>query len=420
MKQLIFQIFLLFVFSCGNTVEEKDNSDESFLLSFNNEDEVLSMDFKSWKEEGTTAYWNPYGGIGNSPCLIIENTEINDSLVYFDPKLEQGQWYTLSGWVKGYNIDHYEDFNFGPNICVKDTWSVTYTENYDKWKKLLLTFKYEENLEIALRLGFWWGTATGKAYFDDIYIQEHQFSYIEGNNIRFLLDHEDINEFSEDDLNLWVDNLDKVYTLLEIFTGFTPFNGDVMEIVSVEHYPGGAAVAGQPIYWMKEFVRDQVNDVVNNNDWSFAMVHEISHNFDHEYWNFDAEHFSNIKLCYAIESLNGVVQNHNKEFATGQEVEEIFYYKKNEVLNYYLNTGEFYDFNDLITYWFLRFKDITGWANLSKTFKYYIENDINVLDRSRFDQFLFFIETYEEISGEQLLALIPAQELEAIKVKYSE
>lgn len=174
-------------------------------------------------------------------------------------------------------------------------------------------------------------------------------------------------------------------------------------------------MAGNPILWMKEYIRDELNSVCEENDWSFGIIHEISHNFDHEIWNFDAEHFSNLKLCYALEKLNGKVRYHYNEFLTGKDIVQIFENEKTIVLNHYKETGEYYNFNDFLTYWFLEIKNETGWEPFQKTFYHLLNQNPGDSHYSRNQKFDLFMNTLQAFTGKDIWAIIPEEDLLLIR-----
>ena len=46
--------------------------------------------------------------------------------------------------------------------------------------------------------------------------------------------------------------------------------------------------------------KSDLTNINNDDNWSFAMLHEIGHNFDFDNWNFDGEFWANFKMYYVM------------------------------------------------------------------------------------------------------------------------
>lgn len=57
--------------------------------------------------------------------------------------------------------------------------------------------------------------------------------------------------------------------------GSAPYAGEKIKVLSTRNYPGGWAVAGNPILWCQPYVRGELERVNANDDWSFGILNEI-------------------------------------------------------------------------------------------------------------------------------------------------
>lgn len=80
--------------------------------------------------------------------------------------------YLLSGWIKTAGVtDTLELVNAGANLCLYGTWERSAgVFGTTDWTFVTLVFQSgsRTEVEIGARLGFWAGTATGTAWFDDL------------------------------------------------------------------------------------------------------------------------------------------------------------------------------------------------------------------------------------------------------------
>lgn len=394
---------------------QNDNAIIVMELSFTNESEFNQWSESSYLDEGVNYSWDANGGIHGSPCILIENQIPNDSRLVLPLDLLPGEQYILQGWIRGEGILHHEGEQVGPNLSIYDTYSyVAEPGRNSSWTFVEMTFQYEEGMQLACRLGHYGGTATGKAYFDDLQIlQLEMTSGLEGEHIILSLESDDLVHTNPESLNRWLDNLDMVYEELQEFSGLTPFNSQKMEIASVRQNPGGWAVAGNPILWMKEYIKDELKLMTQRDDWIFGIIHEISHNFDDNSWNFDAEHFANFKLCYVVEELNANVKDDDGVYYTGAEIDDFFYKMSQRAYDYYIETNEYYNFNDYITYWFLQIKMQIGWAPFQATFHYLSQNPVKNSD-GNVELFERFLEDLQSNTTEDISVFINSEEYELI------
>lgn len=163
-------------------------------------------------------------------------------------------------------------------------------------------------------------------------------------NVLLDLDSNDKQNITDTNLEKWRNRLSMAYNCYAELTGAVPYNGVSQTIKSIVADPKGNdyaqmatwAWAWMPynpiIGWSKGYVKDdhgtpispqtEIVDelkLVNDNDnWCFGILHELSHSFDKEGWNFQAELFANFKMAYALEQLHGNVEQWGKR--TGNQI----------------------------------------------------------------------------------------------------
>jgi len=121
----------------------------------------------------------------------------------------------------------------------------------------------------------------------------------------------------------WLINLDRYYEqLVDLMSGFVPFEGDKITIRSVSEEEIGYAWAraGNPITWNNccGFIPNTFTAFANNGDWSFGILHEIGHNFanyiggygsGNNCYNWNEEMFANFRMYLALSKLSDAMVN---------------------------------------------------------------------------------------------------------------
>jgi hypothetical protein len=344
--------------------------------------------------------WEQAGvGHNGSRCISVQTAhpEGNDAAWTHAVDLAPGAWYNLSGWIKGENLANTSG-EVAANICIMGTWeSTTPRSGTFDWTEEYLTFQASEtgDARIGCRLGYWGSLATGKAYFDDIEITP--LTKREWQNHYLVLEDADIasSGITEEELARWQDNLDRAYEAYADLVGDVPYSGEKIGIVSVRQYPGGWAVAGNPVQWHQPYVRDTLS-AVKNGDWSFGILHELGHDFDLDYrWAWDAEFMANLKMEYVVETLDARVYT------------EGIWYQGEELRNFYgdqylRNKHEGKYDGTVLHYRLAEFRDAHGWDPFKQTFRQYLAISDRDLPVTRLDQFLRFIEILSATSGEDV------------------
>lgn len=122
-----------------------------------------------------TGFWNPSAQFvrdntirhsGLSSARIVAATE-NDAWFAQQVTVEPNNFYVLSGWIKTENVSA----GVGANLSLVGTW--THTEGLhgtNNWTRVSLWFNSGDSTQITVgaRLGYWAGTSSGTAWFDDL------------------------------------------------------------------------------------------------------------------------------------------------------------------------------------------------------------------------------------------------------------
>lgn len=298
------------------------------------------------------------------------------------------------------------------------------------WKEVYMDFvsDLDGKAEIALALGFPWGTvnggtARGTACWDDVTVTEvapEALKRREGRHIALAFDPEKVT-VSDGQLDTWLSKLDMAYDSYHDLVGDVPYDGRTITIITTPGIePGYWALAGNPILWNSHVaVSDLLDKTVRDDDWGFGIIHEIGHVFSagtigkSGNWNWNDEIFANFRMSYALEKCGGTVSQRNTLYK-GAKVEDYYKIFYDETLGAGKPTAN----GDALHYTFLRIKDRYGWDVYKKAFRslYALgENDI-AGNASDFDKLMFFLSHVSKAAGEDVVAATyTPQEIELIK-----
>lgn len=367
---------------------------------------ILNSDFFAW---GSCIGRNGSGGISveapvGSPNDLAATLKIN---------VAPSKFYRLHAWVRTENIVD----GHGANICIYDTWSnsgpLTGTND---WRTISFEFQAPATGEVTIgcRLGYWAGVSTGKAYFDDIWIEEVPKFVKAGEHIQLVLDTDDASVVRPNTLKGWIVNLDKAYNAFYELMGEYPYNGETITILSVDSYPGGWAVAGNPILWYKPYISGELRSIEQTGNWSFGILHELGHDFvlpnTNTSWICHEEMFANFRAYYVIEKLNASIAL--AKFYVGAELKN--FYKSDETDSYDngigkgIPTGQ----NGLM-YTLIRIKDQIGWEPFISAIRDL--NHSNVSPDTHWQRFNLFLDKLSEYSGQDVRKTYPPGELNVIQ-----
>ncbi len=374
----------------------------------------------AWKPSGVKFKREKGTGCNQSKCVSIAIDKIpNDAFWKQKVRLTPGAWYNLYGWIKGENIARGEKGNTGANLCILGTWEHTDNEGslgtFD-WKKAVFTFHADSSgvAEVACRLGYWYSTATGKAWFDDLYLTLDDFApRYNGKHIYLMLERKDMTAIERSNLARWVGHLDRAYETYRQLVGDVPYDGEKIGIVSVRQYPGGWAVAGNPIRWMQKYVGRTLGRINRKDDWSFGILHELGHDFDRaglkdgekDRWTWEAEFFANFKLYYVVEKLGARVEQSGKLYQ-GSGLQKFYEFCYNEARE----RGEF-NF-DCQVYRFIEISKEIGWEPFKQTFRAFLKLSPRRVPKTRLGKFNLFLDELSKFSKTDVRPLFPQEEMD--------
>jgi len=326
----------------------------------------------AWQLADANFTWETNTGMGASKCVSIFIDPPLDNDAWWKTtveNLEPGNWYNVRGYIKGENIT---GSTVGANLSLIGTWdrSEGKVGTFD-WQQAIFSFRAEtSSAEIGARMGYWGSTVSGKAWFDNITLND-DYGYSYGQHINLALEETDLNVIEWSKLQEWNNNLDMAYESYQELVGGVPYGGNNIEVASVRQYPGGWAVAGNPILWQQPYVSQTLQRIGDNNDWSFGILHEIGHDFDIDpNWNFHGEFMANFKMYYVAEDLNTIIYQDGA------------YYEGNDLKYYYQGFYNQADYNQPyepyenpvwggVLYRFILISEELGWDTFKDTYRSY-------------------------------------------------
>ncbi|WP_265445434.1 carbohydrate-binding protein CenC [Acetivibrio straminisolvens] len=384
-------------------------------------------------------------GLNNGKCLKISSLEQDEDVGYAKTlQLAPNSYYKLSAYMKYENVtNQYIDYSGdtpeirrksdGANICLYNgeaIWNrtATATGTDTSWKEVSLLFKTPESgiVMIGLRLGFFFNETKGTVWFDNVKVEPVPSDYIyESEHFDACFDASDTQYTTREGIINWLSDLDKVYVLMKEFSGNRiPFNGNKIGILASDGHPSGSAsYAGNPIMWFKSSnenpVANQLKRSYENGDLSFAILHEIGHNFNlgNTSWNWNDEMFANFRAYYAVDQLEKMHLNnmgpmpvvYNDPNIRREGTQLKYYY-----LSRYIQTmsrGEFH--HDGLMYRLIEVQEEIGWEPFLKTIQYLSSNDFS--DKNDMEKFDLFYSKLSEYSQRPVSELISDYDKSVVK-----
>jgi hypothetical protein len=305
----------------------------------------------------------------------------------------------------------------GANVCLYNTWtsSGALTGTND-WQQISVEFTTPPSGEItiACRLGYWAGVSAGRVYFDDVMIEEVHKFIVSTSHIRLVIDPEDASAVRKTTIKSWVSNLERAYEKYHELMGGYPYNGSVITIQSVAQYPGGWAVAGNPIQWYKPYIKPELLDIQATGTWSFGIMHELAHDFvldnSNTSWIFNEEMFANFRMYYVAEQLNIPIKQ-GKTYV-GAEIKN--YYMEDASQSYSKGIAQGIPVGyDGLMYTLIRIKDQIGWNPFIDTFRDLNSSSYNLSTNN--ERFNLFLDKLSGYSGTNVRATYLPGELVTIE-----
>ncbi len=364
---------------------------------------------EAWQFNEADFLWEEGSGIDGSRCICLHHTTPNDSRFIQTLELKPFTSYMLEGWVKGENIKNQQGGTVFANISIMEEWNYRNSPSgtFD-WMKLNFCFTTDSSgkAKIGLRLGYFGNVVTGRAWFDNFTLSETDtlcgLEVHEGLHLKTLLKAEDLEVISDNNMYRWLGHLDSCYEKYYELVGFTPYGGEIIEILSVDDYPGGWAVAGNPIKWYQPWIKQELRTINDQDNWSFGIMHEISHDFDHSSWNFYGEHFANFKLYYAAEKLKSTIVLGGNIYEKG-EIKEIFRNDYHDRLDSYYKDGSVTKFRDGLTYRYICLKDSIGWEPFKNAFRFCKDEDFSGRPLEKYIHFLDLLSRFSETDARKYI-----------------
>jgi hypothetical protein len=129
----------------------------------------------AWTPSFSTFLWDSTQAHSGARSVKITNTTSNDARWLQTVAVNPNTDYRLSGWIKTSNVSHsVESVDAGANLCLYGTYTYsTPLFGTNNWTQVSLSFNSGSNTQVTIgaRLGYWSGTATGTAWFDDLALE---------------------------------------------------------------------------------------------------------------------------------------------------------------------------------------------------------------------------------------------------------
>ena len=381
--------------------------------------------------------WLAEGGVDNSACIQISGEETTYAVKHTIAGLEAGKLYRASAMIKLEDVKggrgavmfiKYDDKTQGWNAS-------KFLYDTQDWQEVYIDFIASStgDATLCLSLGFPWGTylgnkTTGKVWYDNVRVEPtpmEEIYYREGEHIILSLYKEKVN-ITDEQVDTWLKNLDKVYEAYCDLVGEAPYGGAKIMILNTPGIePGYWALAGNPILWNSNVkVEEVINRTAEFDDWGFGVMHEIGHDFSHANikgdgaWNWNDEIFANFRMSYALEACDGTASQRN------------ICYKGADIINYYkifydetIGAGLAKNNGDALHYTFLRIKEKYGWDVYKKAFRtlYATTNAELPKFAGNYDKFLYFLSHVSAAAGEDVTkTCYTEQELKLIEESLQE
>lgn len=264
-----------------------------------------------------------------------------------------------------------------------------------------------------------------------------------GQHIDVTIREDDYDKIDSNKITTWIGNMDKVYGALKDFTGYTPYNGENIEIKSTDQdlnqdQPNGQnywrvimGVSGNPILISRPFFNSHMKRL-KANDWGDTVIHELSHNFDRGRWNFDPEALAFLKTAYIIDKLDARVYRidtaldnipsgwYQKGQSSKDDVRSYYQFLEEDWFEGYNNSfGQGYYLPAGMAAILVRISNQTGWEPFSETFKEFNKMSENQIPTTEIGKLNLFLSLLKKYSNKDVLSLIDENEKNIIADKFN-
>jgi hypothetical protein len=455
------KIIILNLKAGNNTLKFKNSTDRAPDI-----DMIYVQASDNWRFETTAGGEMQYAasvGKDGSNCAVIENNDFDDDFdIRQTVRLEPSTNYILKAYVKVENITISTGVDYiGANLCVKprpnDTNTIRDQFNYSvqnvnnvydsdttetyEWREIELPFLSPATgyADITCRLGNIYNTIRGKLYIDNATIERNYsvetFENTGSNShVRVHLKTSDVinSGISISQMDAWINHLDFAYTQYHTLINDYPIYGtDKTNICSVDfRHPNhnSPAWAGQPISWFELRIKDELAKI-KNGDWSFCVLHEMGHHFDHDSWIWDGELSANFKMyyvfCKAEDDNQTPIMSQGNDVYTGSQELEDFYHSL--APGSYANTiGKSSDrsyHHDALTYIMIKVVKAIGWEPFTEAYQYmentYIVANPTATDKEKFNEFFTKLQYFADPNGFQVMTAFNSDNADAYTFVYS-
>lgn len=263
--------------------------------------------------------------------------------------------------------------------------------------------------------------------------------YENGGRVSAYIEPEDKALASETNFNEWLERMDKTYQALKELTGYTSYNArkiimqstrenlnEYFEEVDGENY--WTVIFGYYDYTRifkhsKAFNQGHMRRL-SQEDWGDTPMHELSHTFDYDSWNFDSETLAQLKLYYVVSQLNAKIyrpdrfNNNEKGWYTGANYYTLL--KTDRYLDSYVNSFDKGNYkSEGFAAILIEIQKEIGWEPFKKTFRYFSDLEYNQVPDSDGEKLKLFLTKLKDYSGKDVLSYISARDKRIINNHYS-
>lgn len=344
--------------------------EENLIGNWRMEDDV-NLELTDTPEEGNWRYiggWCEYNctpmqidgrGYKDSRCLVLsaEDKTCDVGFAQVIKGLVPGKHYKVTARIKTEGVTGAG--TAGAHVSLNYLWApmsegVMGTKD---WTKVTLEFDATSDTEtICLKLGSTTADVKGTAYFDNVVLSENHDLYIRNSkHLELVIDKKSV-PVSDQIIDNWLANLDKMYESYAELFGWTPYSGRTIQIRAANI--GAWAYAGNPIQWNKDYISSTLT-TVGKGDWCFGLMHELGHDYNpghFEYensyfvptqaWNFNEEVFANFRMYYGLTHVEGatVITDASVPDGMGKYEDKTMTFKGGEIKRMYKEyTSNCYD-----------------------------------------------------------------------------
>ena len=372
------------------------------------------------------------GGKNGSNCLKIDNTSwgwvvnVTQTITGLEPE----QVYRINAYVKTENIEG-GSYDNGAHLRVEDSYSIDACGNWIKgttdWQEVMLYFtaNNEGTAKIMLRTD-----NRGIAYFDDIKVTKVSYPDVYSSNVALKGEYVDtymnekyISNYTEEQLQIWIDYLDAAYMYYTELTGMEPFNGNKTIVYCTDEPFCSQFVAYgkcNPIVFNSRFTEETLERVVGQGIMDFGLFHEMGHNFDSMYdWTFDDEITANYKMVYVLDHMGDKQVSINGNIKASEFRDYCEYMSSGSYAQIRYRTGQYA--GDGICYVMLRASDAVGWDTVKVTFEEFSEGMPEIKTKwGKFSYFMYRLqENYNEMNpdatGTEVIDTFPDDEIDYLR-----